>query len=258
MTHTTPYVIFEQPLNERVRTFLRLDFLFAQHRHHFADATEFGLRGSVHSLLDILTLLSRADLKNDILKELSEQHIRFSRLARAPGVDHERLNGTLVELNQVLSELQAQAGHSGNNLLRENDFLMSVLNRYAMPGGTCGFDLPGYHYWLSQLPALSQKDLVDWRTELCPFEHAITLYLRLLRDSVPPEESCAQGGIYIHTPQEACALLRVHVPQEACSYPEISAGRHRFTLRFMNACDVNTRSQQRVGDLHFLMQCCHL
>jgi cell division protein ZapD len=258
VTQANPYVVFEQPLTERVRTFLRLDFLFAQHRHHIADASEFGLRGSVHSLLDILTLLSRTDLKNDILKELSEQHIRFSRLARAPGVDQERLNGILVDLNQVLSELQTQASHPGHNLLRENDFLMSVLNRYAMPGGTCGFDLPGYHYWLSQLPELSHQDLSGWRTGLCPFERAISLYLRLLRESVPPAEACAQGGIYIHSPEVPCALLRVHVPQEACSYPEISAGRHRFTLRFMNACDVNTRSQQRMTDLHFLMQCCHL
>ena len=41
-------------------------------------------------------------------------------------------------------------------------------------------------------------------------------------------------------------------------YPEISAGRHRFTVRFMNQRDVNTRPVQTGVDVPFQLQCCAL
>jgi cell division protein ZapD len=55
-------VVYEQPLNERVRTFLRLEFLFQQHHHHRADKTHWGVRATLRALLDIYTVVSRSDL----------------------------------------------------------------------------------------------------------------------------------------------------------------------------------------------------
>ena len=89
------WVAFEQPLNERVRTFLRLETLFAQHAHHAADDSEWGLRATLHSLLDIMSVVSRSDLKVEIVKELSEQHDNLAQLAEKPGVDPQRLQSTL-------------------------------------------------------------------------------------------------------------------------------------------------------------------
>ena len=72
MTDTGPSVVYEQPLNERVRTFLRLEFLFTQHHHHRADRTHWGVRATLRALLDIYTVVSRSDLKTEILKELAD------------------------------------------------------------------------------------------------------------------------------------------------------------------------------------------
>jgi len=251
-------LVFEQPLNERVRTLLRLEFLFAQHAHHAADPTPFGLRARLGALLDILTVLSRSDLKKDILKELQEQAAMLRRLESRPGVDPGRLSSILGELNHVIQLIQPQIGHFSASVLRENEFLISVYNRVSIPGGSCGFDLPAYHYWLSQPPALAQADLDTWFADLAPYEAGVRLYLRLLRGSVEAVPAVAQDGVYVHQPQGASSLLRVFVPRGIGVFPEISAGAHRFTIRFMSFPDAQHRTVQTHAALPFQLQCCAL
>jgi len=254
----TERLVFEQPLTERVRTFMRLELLFAQYRHHRADKTIFGIRDTLDSLLDILVVISRSDLKSDVLKELTDQHAHLTKLASRPDVDPTRLQGVLAEITATLNGLQQLATQFAGSLLRGSDFLNGLLNRSGIPGGTCGFDLPHYHYWLSQPYDRVQRDLDAWFADLQPFERAINLYLKLLRDSVPAQEAMARGGICIHTPSGPSTLVRVLVAATAGVYPEISAGRHRFTVRFMGARDVNSRAQQAQQDIGFQLQCCVL
>lgn len=251
-------IVFEQPLTERIRTFLRLEFLFSQYRHHRADMSSMGLRASLDALLDMLSVLSRSDLRNDIVKDLTDRHARLTKLTTQPDVDKTRLRKVLDDIVEATNDMQQLAPQFAATLLRGNDFLNTILNRYAIPGGTCAFDLPSYHYWLSQPSEQSRRDLDAWFADIAPFERAVNLYVRLLRHSVEPEAQVAMGGMYIHAPQSACTLLRVSVPLSAHVYPEISAGRHRFTVRFMCSRDVNARSQQTVEDIPFELQCCAL
>lgn len=254
----TADLVFEQPLSERVRTFLRLELLFLQYHDHRRDETTFGARASLHALLDLLVVTSRSDLKNDILKELTDQYHHLTRLAARQSVDQERLKGVLAEITEVLNELQQLATQFANSLLRGSDFLVSILNRSTVPGGTCGFDLPHYHWWLSQPRKRVERDLDAWFADLRPFERAILLYLKLLRSSVPAEPLVARGGIYLHTPSGPCLLVRVLVPTGHSAYPEISAGRHRFTVRFMAMRELSSRAQQAQTDVDFKLQCCNL
>src|ERR1041384_579668 len=141
---TTHIIAFEQPLNERVRTFLRLEFLFAQQKHHRNDRSAWGVRATLHALLDILTLVSRSDIKAEIIKELNDQHAALSRLKARPGVDPGRLNAVLTEINTALNGMQGLNAQFIASALRDNEFLISVLHRSTIPGGTCVFDLPAY------------------------------------------------------------------------------------------------------------------
>jgi len=250
--------VFEQPLNERVRTLLRLEFLFAQHKHHRADRTPWGVRSSLRALLDLLTVVSRSDLKTDLLKELSEQHAVLTRLQQRPGVDPSRLQSVLAEINDAVNAMQVLTTHTLGTLLRDNEFLISLLHRSTIPGGASAFDLPGFHFWLSQPYEHVRRDLDAWFADLVPFERATNLYLRLLRQGNEPTPETAKGGMFIYTPHAEYDLVRVLVGTELGVYPEISAGRHRFTVRFMVSRDVNTRATQAAADIPFQLQCCTL
>ena len=258
MEESPDWVVFEHPLTERIRYLLRLDFLFAQSRHHLSDRTPWGLRSSVHTLLDILSVMGRTDQRTELVKDLCEQQTRLGRLLRRPEISPGKLHEVLRELGGAIADVQAMTTSYPAMGLRENEFLFSVLNRSSIPGGTCGFDLPAYHRWLSRPPEQVQKDIQEWCAILQPLERAIELYLRLLRNSTQPVDQSAEAGVYLQVPEGPCQLVRVLVPVGVDVYPEISAGKHRISVRFMSLGDVNTRNVQTAAAVNFRLQCCHL
>lgn len=252
------YICYEQPLNERTRTFLRLEHLFKQLDHHEQDRSAWGRRAALAVLLDILTILSRHDLRTEVGKELAEQHTTLTRLQNHSGVDHARLDRVLAELAALGREIQGIPPQFASYMIRDNDLLNSISNRSAIPGGTCGFDLPGYQHWLAR-PAEEQTEyLARWCRPLTPFQQSIDLILRLVRDSAEAEDHVAEGGVLVHNTDSDAQLIRVLVPERERVYPEISAGRHRSTVRFMEQYSDELRVRQTDRDIPFRMACCHL
>lgn len=258
MNQAAPWLAFEQPLNERVRTFLRLETLFAQHAHFCEDASEWGVRATLHTLLDILTLVSRSDLKGEVVKELVEQHGALTRLSSRDDVDQARLRTTLHEIDTATNALNSLTSQFAQQTLRDNEFLVSILNRASIPGGTCGFDLPMLHHWLGMPDGHARRDLQAWFADLRAYRQAIDVYLKLLRASTEAQDDFAPGGIYVYTPHATYSLVRVLVRADSGIFPEISAGRHRFSIRFMQCRDVNQRPVQTLADVPFRLQCCAL
>ena len=249
-------ICFEQPLNERIRTFLRLEFLFGQTEHHLQDTTPWGRRATIQTLLDTLILLSRSDLKTDVIKELQEQHTSLKRLERRPGVDSGRLGSVLDEIETVLDAMHSTSAQSAGTILKHNEFLNTILNRSAIPGGTCVFDLPGYHHWLEQPPEAQQADIESWLQPLRPYQDAMRSILRLIRHSQEPRDHWAQGGVFVQTLEQPCALMRVLIANPSPLYPEISAGKHRFTIRFMEQPNASERAVPTTSDVDFKLALC--
>lgn len=250
-------LVFEQPLNERVRTYLRLEYLFDRLAHHRRDNTGFGRRAAIASMLDILLLLGRSDIKTDIIKELGSQRQQLEALRRRPGVDTTRLDAVLLEMDDVLTGMQGMSTQFASAVLRDNDFLVSVANRSAIPGGTCAFDLPNLHRWQSLPAEETRRDLDAWLADLAPYERAVRFDLRLTRDSVEFAPRTAEGGVHVQSLGGPTRMLRVRLPGGGKLYPEISAGKHRFTVRFMQSVDLSSRSEQSRDNVAFGLAICH-
>ncbi len=77
--------VFEQPLNERMRTFLRLDFLYNQALYHNEKASSWGSRAAMNSLMDILAIMARGDIRADVLKELERHLAQLNDLSESSG-----------------------------------------------------------------------------------------------------------------------------------------------------------------------------
>ena len=56
--------------------------------------------------------------------------------------------------------------------------------------------------------------------------------------------------------RSGCQLVRVMLPRDSDLFPEISGGKHRFTVRFLHQPDFTARPQQTAADVEFAMQCC--
>ncbi|MEE9493313.1 MAG: cell division protein ZapD [Gammaproteobacteria bacterium] len=255
----TDKIVYEQPLNEITRTFLRLEFLFSQAAHHLRGQHSWDSRSTLNSLLEIISIFERSDLKKEVLKEIDHQNRALKRLLDNPKVDRTRLDQTIKNLSQFSTKLLKSEGPIVA-ALQGNDFLGSIQQRSAIPGGTCDFDLPAYHYWLQHSPEHRIRNLAVWLGQFETIAGAIQLILRLVRESAHMKPETAENGFFQKTlnPNHPCQLVRIEVNPDIPFYAEISGGRHRFTVRFMQLTEEKGLTKQTNRSIAFNLGCCAL
>lgn len=250
--------IFEHPLSERIRTFLRLELLLSQLSYHMGDEDPLGSRAAMSALQETAALLGRGDVRSEVLKELERLDVSLGRLQDNPDVNSERLDRILAQLKELRATLGNQKSAIGQGW-KEIEFLSAVRNRIAMPGGTCQFDLPGYHFWLNHAHERRLQDLQTWAEEVEPLRAALAMLLTMIRGSATPAREQAKHGMYQQTLEGGSGqLIRIIVPAELEVFPEVSASRHRITIRFMNWPDLAERPQQTEQDVVFGLTYCQL
>jgi len=251
-------IIYEQPLNERMRTFMRLEHLFQQTEYNMRGFSVWDSRATIAGLIDILEILSRGDLKNEIFKELEHQQGALAGLKSMHGVDHQQLNNILTQLQSVQDKLHNHSEQLGQSL-RENELLNSLRQRSSITCGCCNFDLPAYHFWLQQAPEKRLDVLEQWYENLTVISAPINLILAILREGADPRQRVAEQGFYQQSPDSAAPvqMLRVSLPADAPYFPEISAGKHRFTIRMLEPQE-SGRPLQTQDNVEFTLWCCAL
>ncbi|HEY8538142.1 MAG TPA: cell division protein ZapD, partial [Steroidobacteraceae bacterium] len=242
---------------ERMRTFLRLDFLYNQTMYHEERPDPWSTRAAVSSLLEILAITARGDIRSEVLKELERQMAIMNEYGSRPGVDSARLKAVLSNLTRLRTELNA-AGALFMQRLRDSEFLNAIKHRSAIPGGTCEFDLPDYRHWLDQPFEKRAADFDEWMLTIRPLCDAVTELLWLTREAARPRPEVAVGGTFqiAFDRDNPCQLLRITLPAGTDLFPEISGSHHRCSIRFMTWKDVNARPVQTTEDVQFLLTQC--
>ena len=251
-------ITYEQPLNERMRAFMRLEFLWQQLSYHAGIPNPWSSRSAVAGLLEILAITSRGDARGDVLKELERQMSAMRDYQNRPGVDGARLRSILAALVRRREELNA-AGANFMQRLRESEFLNAIKHRSAIPGGTCEFDLSDYYHWLSLEPDLRESDLADWLATIRPLCESVSELLWITRENAVPRDELAPGGVYqiIFERDRPVQLVRLTLPGGSRLYPEVSGSHHRCSLRFLRWNSVHSRPVQATEDVRFTLTTCY-
>jgi cell division protein ZapD len=249
--------VYEQPLNERMRTFLRLDFLYQQALFHEEREDPWSTRAAVGALLEILAITARGDVRSEVLKELERQSALMHDYQSRPGVDGGRLRAVLSNLDRLRTELNA-AGALFMQRLRDSEFLNSIKHRSTIPGGTCEFDLPDYRHWLDQPFSMRAANFGEWMTTIRPLCDAVTELLWLTRETGRPRPETAVGGNFqlAFERDNPGQLLRIALPSGTDLFPEVSGGHHRCSIRFLRWADPNSRPVQAAEDVKFQLTVC--
>jgi cell division protein ZapD len=227
-------VHFEQPLNERVRTFMRVEQLYSRCVYYMEKEDALDSHSALSALLELMGLVARGDLKRELLKEVMRQLTNLQQLHSIPSLDQEKLEKLIFEHSELINELDSQPGQLVTHL-KDNDFINSIKQRAAIPGGSCDFDLPAYHYWLTQ-PSSKRKEIIQtWLQPFVVVHKTVIHCLELIRGSTEIENCEALKGFYQRTldQNQPNQLIRVLVETNDACFPEISAGKHRFSIRFL-------------------------
>lgn len=227
-------VRYEYPLNEGIRTMLRLEHLFDRLGQLIGRDTPLDHHFALATLFEIIDVASRADLKSDLLKDLERHKLAYQGFRGNPGVSEGALDAVLGRIDHAFSVLNALPGKAGSNL-STNEFLMSIRSRISIPGGTCEFDLPAYYAWQQHEPARRRADLMQWIGTVMPLAEALNVLLGLLRDSGTPQRVVARAGQFQQSlPQgKTFHLLRVRLDETQDLVPEISGHRLIVSVRLM-------------------------
>ena len=250
-------ITYEYPLNERIRTLLRLEDLFDKVAFFVAAEAPESHHVALVTLFEILEVAGRADLKFDLMQELERQRQILLSFRNNPDISEDALSGALYEIEQASAALLSMKGKIGH-YLRENEWLMAIKNRAAIPGGVCEFNLPSYHYWLHRDASPRRADLESWLGPMLGMRQAIAIVLRLLRASGHPEEQNASRGSYqMMLAGRSAQLVRLRLASGDPFVPEISASKYALNIRFM-APGVDQRPKQVEANLRFDLIFCNL
>jgi cell division protein ZapD len=251
------YHVYEQPLNEKVRAFLRLEKLFQQYAFHLKHCSDWNNRVSIDSILELLAFTTRSDIKLEILKELERQHTRLERLSKRPQIDQSQLSSILSDIQKRIGELQAIKGQVGQDT-KNIELLAAIAQKSSVPGNICEFDLPAFKHWLMLPGDIRRKHIESWYRPFSPLDRAVQLILDVLRHSAEDTDEIAEKGFFQKSldTNQSIQLLRISVDSDHGCYPEISAGKHRFSVRFMKNNDPAIRPEQCQQDVQFKLKMC--
>ncbi len=228
-------ITFEHPLNEKMRTWLRIEFLLS-HLHVNRDCMQSNALLFFHSLSELLEIVERNDIRGDLIKDLELQKQKLLSWMNIDGVDLDILTDLLAKLDTYLDNL-ALSQRLGLQL-KDDRFISSIRQRLMIPGGCCSFDLPSFHLWLKLPQATRNEHVQVWLSNLSLLHDALTTNLQLTRQ-LGQFHTFRCDNNFSQEAHSDTNLIRIRVPLEKKVYPQVSGHMHRYSIRFLSleVCD---------------------
>jgi cell division protein ZapD len=255
----TDNIIYEHPLYERNRTFMRLEYLFDKIDHFLMRAANLDLFIVMQTFVEIINILERNDITTDVIKELDRYHISLSKLLDMPNINKDALELTLQTLKKQLLYMQTNFGKHTKQL-RNDELLNSIRQKMTISQNLCSFDIPALYYWIHKNHETQQEKLRSWLEEIAMMKSSIKLLMQLIRDSVTFTTHTASCGFFQTAlkHQVHYQIIRIQLPNTMSVFPEISGNKHRITVRFLEFAATSGRPQQTSEDVNFELSCCYL
>ncbi|EKT55914.1 cell division protein ZapD [Providencia sneebia] len=248
--NTTDFIIYEYPLNEKTRSWLRLETLLQQvyelsHITSYTSGVAF-----FRSVSELIEILDRGEIRSDLIKDLEKHRKRLATWAEVPNVDNELITILLKDLADKTQEL-ISAPRFGQKL-RSDKIISMVRQRLSIPGGCCSFDLPAFQLWLNMPQEQRDNVISSWLQGLQPLKDALDTILNLLRQSGSFETQEAHNGFYQDIVEDK-ELLRVGLPADQLIFPQISGHKTRFAIRFLH---IDSENGIVPAKMSFELSCC--
>ena len=223
---------FEYPLNEKIRSYLRFEFLFLQIIKSKSFDSENDTTVFFKALFELLELSERCDIRHDLVKDLRSLSEQMKLWLQHAEVDHQALSALQFEVEQLITAVLAMPKQL--RYFKTNRFLTSLKQRFSIPSGCCNFDLPQYHFWLATGQDKQRNDAKAWLTHFDALQQALLLYLKIKRSQGIVSTENAVNGFYQGEVQNSC-FVTIELDPLLAVYPMISGHKDKYSIRFMSS-----------------------
>jgi len=218
---------YEFPLNERIRKFLRIEEIFKKMEIQMLNKKEFSAHTCFSTYFDIMSCVSRADIKVELIQEIEKQRLKLkSKIKTKKNIKIQ------AQLNKIRLTLENAKVISGFNF-GSDKFLHELKIRSDSPFGIVSTDFPEFQFWLESTSIADRKSY--FRSKLNDFNSirmAIITLMNILRNNV------VANSIETKTEEVQCKLnpllkndlVIITIPTKLKCFPNISANKYAVNI----------------------------
>jgi len=249
--------LYEFPLCEKVRNYLRLEQLFTQLKE--AQPTQKSQSESQYlyffeAFFKLIDMVDRSDLRTDFVRDIDAHERKLVHWSQHPNINSEALETALQNLHRLGSELKKNKKLGAS--LRDERFLSNIRQRFSIPGGVTSFDLPSLFCWLKQPEANKKADIDKWMTQLSLVDQSLSMLLSFLREKTGFQTIVSKSGFYQGTVEDKVELVRIQCTRADGIYPVVSGSRNRYGVKFMILNAEFGTSDAVTDTVEFQLACC--
>ena len=245
--------IYEEPVQEKVRKFIKIEFLFNKLFYFKHKENKHDNYIALLALCELYEILSRSDIKSELIREIENQNHYFKKIKEIPEANSEKLSSVL-EKQKVL--LQLIHGIESNYLeYLENDILFKTIAKNSINP----LQPTSVEFWLSRDIVLRENQINLWTEPLLFIKKSVDFILEVIRKSGRFEDKLAEKGFFIEKldPKKNILLIRITLTSDLYYYPQISVGKQRLNIMFMSKDDKNNLISHK-EDVAFILTTCVL
>jgi cell division protein ZapD len=246
--------LYEFPLCEKVRNYLRLEQLFQQLNEAAKAQTEYQYLYFFEVLFDLIDLIERLDLRADFIRDIDAQEKNLVHWSQHPDIDSSALDQALQGLRLLSSQLKTNKKLGSG--VREESLLNAIRQRFAIPGGATSFDLPVLFCWLKQPNEVKNANVRNWKSHLILVEDCIATLMSFLRERGRFTPVSATNSFYQGNVEDKSELIRVKCDNVDGYYPVLSGNKHRYGIKFMSLSADDASSSAITLDIDFEIASC--
>ncbi len=243
--------IYEEPMDERIRKFLKLENYFLKLEYHKDIDTVFDSYASLYNFILIYNTLSRVEVKSELIREIDFHKSRYAEYTKLDSSDKTKLSSIMEKQDVILNNLHSLKPNYLNDLNNDELFQNCVKHHEGLN--------TEIDYWLTRDHQMRLNQINLWLERIKPIEHSVKFCLEILRKSSETSEICANNGFHlIKLEQEKkIRLLRVTMQTDNYYFPRISLGPQRATVTFMIMNEDNKFVQIK-ENISFVLDLCFI
>ena len=239
------YIIYEQPVAENIRNFLKCEYLFEKFNSALSQQDLWGVKSSISTLLEMSDFFSRINLKVELLKDLEKCILYFNNLTNNNDVNALVLDDFISKIEESIDMLNNINGNP-SKLIVDNDFLMQINNKIHIPAGDNFFDMPSYLNFLSSSKSSILDHINIWYEPFNPLILASKLILNIRRNTADFVQYTSSKSYFEKklNKNSRVDLVRIKLLKIDNLYPVISVNRQNINVIFKTSYGKNKLSKQ--------------
>ena len=245
--------LYEEPVQEKIRKFIKIEFLLNKIYYFKGKENKSENYISLLALCELYEILSRSDIKSELIREIETQNTYLQKIKEIPQADSSKLNSVLEKQSQLLKLIYSIEINYLDHLERDILFKTILKNSFTQ------LQPASIDFWLSR-DILNRETQIDlWLEPLIFIKRSIDFILEVIRKSGRFEDRMAEKGFFTEKqdPKKNVLLIRVTLTSDLYYYPQISVGKQRLTIMFMTKDDKNNLVPYQ-EDLNFILTTCSL